>query len=54
MIPEPATALQRKKLAQLCMALRIREPLEEQPMSKGEAGILIRKMVEELKFRRRR
>jgi len=49
----PASPEQKKKIAQLCMALKIREPMEENKMTSGEAGRLIRKMLEELKARRR-
>lgn len=51
---EPATPQQRRKIAQLCMALKIREPIEDKPMTKGEAGRLIRGMVEELRRRKRK
>lgn len=48
-----ATARQKIVIARLCMALRITDPVEERPMSKGEAGLLIRGMLTEVKARRR-
>lgn len=48
-IPD-ATARQKIKIAQLCMALKIREPIEEKPMSKGEAGLMIRKLLVEVNY----
>ena len=49
MITSPdATARQKIKIAQLCMALKIREPIEERPMSKGQAGLMIRKLLVEV------
>lgn len=38
---EPATAPQLRYITRLCMKLKIRQPLEEQPMSRGEAGLRI-------------
>ena len=43
-LAEPATGRQKCILTRLCMARGITEPLEEQPMSIGEAGILIREL----------
>lgn len=40
-----ATARQKMIISRLCMALRIRDPLEEMPMSVGEAGELIRRLI---------
>jgi len=47
-----ATMRQKTKIAQLCMALGIREPLEEKPMTLGEAGRLIRELQADLKGKR--
>jgi len=44
-----ATLFQKKKIAQLCQANEIKEPIEEQPMSQGEAGRLIRELSRGLK-----
>jgi len=44
-----ATAKQKILITRLCMALGIREPLEEKSMSKGEAGGMIRELLGELK-----
>ena len=41
---EPATGRQKCILTRLCMARGIKDPLEEQPMSIGEAGMLIREL----------
>ena len=38
------TLFQKKKIAQLCQAKGIKKPIEEQPMSQGEAGRLIREL----------
>ena len=43
-LAEPATGRQKCILTRLCMARGIKDPLEEQPMSIGEAGMLIRKL----------
>lgn len=40
-----ATPGQKILIARLCMALKINEPLEERMMSKGDAGILIRRLL---------
>lgn len=45
-----ATPRQKIKIAQLCVALKIREPIEEKPMSKGQAGLMIRKLLEEVNY----
>ena len=50
---EPASPKQRVVISRLCMALRVKEPLEDGPISIGEAGRLIREMGEELTLRRR-
>jgi len=50
----PATAAQKRKIAQLCVALGIREPIEEVQMGIGSAGELIRRMSLEVKDGRRR
>lgn len=42
---EPATARQKLIITRLCMALGIREPLEEKSMTIGEAGRLIRVLL---------
>lgn len=39
-----ATGRSKTLIAQLCMALKIREPLEERPMTQGEAGKIIRQL----------
>jgi len=44
-----ATLFQKKKITQLCQAKGIKEPIEEQPMSQGEAGRLIRELSRGLK-----
>jgi len=49
----PATGRQRLLITRLCMALKIREPLEENPMTTGVAGRLIRELQAEVKSRRR-
>ena len=49
----PATARQTRKIAQLCMALGIKEYVEERPMSLGAAGELVRKLSAEVKRRRK-
>lgn len=41
-LDEPANGKQCRYIALLCMRLGIRQPLEEQPMSRGEAGVRIR------------
>lgn len=41
---EPATARQKLIITRLCIALGISEPLEENPMTIGEAGRLIREL----------
>ena len=43
-LSEPATDKQRRVITTLCMARRIKEPLEEYPMTLGEAGRLIREL----------
>lgn len=40
----PATARQKLIIARLCMALRVRDEIEQQPMTLGEAGRLIREL----------
>ena len=45
----PATASQCRTIAILCKKLGIREPLEEQVGTRGEAGRLIRDLQERLK-----
>lgn len=47
-----ATGRQKILIAQLCMALKIREPIEERPMSYGVAGELIRNMCYHIKMER--
>ena len=41
-LDEPAKGGQLRYITLLCMKLKIRQPLEEQRMSRGEAGIRIR------------
>jgi hypothetical protein len=43
-LAEPATGRQKCILTRLCMARGIEDPLEEQSMSIGEAGMLIREL----------
>jgi hypothetical protein len=45
----PATGAQLLLIARLCMALRIRELMEERVMSRGEAGRLIRQLIQQKK-----
>ena len=45
----PATARQLLIITRLCMAIRITELVEERVMSRGEAGKLIRKLMEQKK-----
>jgi len=47
---DPATGRQLHTIACLCQALGIADPLEEQPMTIGEAGILIRRLQNERDF----
>ena len=49
-----ATPRQKRTIALLCMALGIKEHLEERPMSKGEAGRLIRELQDQLALKRAR
>ena len=51
--PCDATARQKHYIAQLCMQLGIREPLEEIPMPQGDAGRLIRTLEARRKTQRR-
>ena len=48
----PASARQRLLIARLCMKLKIREPVEERPMSVGEAGVLIRELLGRIRSER--
>ena len=45
----PATDSQVKLIARLCTFLRIKDPLEEEPMSMAEAGKLINKLIRQVK-----
>jgi len=45
----PATARQLLLITRLCMALRINELVEERVMSRGEAGRLIRQLIQQKK-----
>ena len=45
----PATDSQVKLIARLCTILRIKDPLEEKPMSMAEAGSLINKLIRQVK-----
>ena len=49
---EPATAEQRRKIAQLSQALDIKAPIEEGIMSMAQAGRQIRHLADQLKLRR--
>lgn len=51
---EPATPRQRRTIALLCMGLKIKEPLEEKPMTIIEAGRLVRELSALKKAERRR
>ena len=44
-----ATARQKVIIARLCMALGIKEEVEQRLMSKGEAGRLIRELLARIK-----
>jgi hypothetical protein len=46
-LDEPATGRQLHTITLLCMRLRIKEPLEERAMTKGQAGKLIRRLASE-------
>ena len=45
----PATENQIKLIARLCTILRIKDPLEEKPMSMAEAGKLINRLIRQVK-----
>ncbi|MFH1231118.1 MAG: hypothetical protein V1709_06430 [Planctomycetota bacterium] len=45
----PATDSQVRLIARLCTILRIKDPLEEKPMSMAEAGKLINKLIRQVK-----
>ena len=45
----PATENQVRLIARLCTILRIKDPLEEKPMSMAEAGKLINKLIRQVK-----
>lgn len=47
------TAAQAVAIVKLCLALGIKEPLEERPMTKGEAGRLIRELAGRLRAERK-
>jgi len=47
-----ATGRQKTVIAQLCMALKIRDPLEERQMTQEEAGRLIRELTNKLRVKR--
>jgi len=42
---EPATSKQLVTIARLCMKLKVKEPLEEYPMTQAQAGRLIRELI---------
>ena len=44
-----ATPKQKVLITRLCMRLKIVDPLEERPMSKGEAGVQIRILLMQAK-----
>lgn len=48
---EPATARQKLIIARLCMALGVKDEMEQQPMTIGEAGRLIRELERRLRNR---
>lgn len=52
MVADDCTAAQCIAIARLCMALNIKDPLEQGTMSRGEARRLIRGMALSLRVRR--
>ena len=48
---EPATGRQLHTIALLCVANSIRESLEDRHMTIGEAGLLIRRLEDERRYR---
>lgn len=49
----PATARQKLLITRLCVALGIKEPIEEEPMTMGIAGKLIRKLQAQVRSERK-
>ena len=49
MVDYNATGRQKRAITKFCIALGIREPVEEKPMTSGEAGRLIRELYAELR-----
>lgn len=49
---DDCTAAQCIAIVRLCFALGIKEPLEQRPMSKGEAGRLIRELSAQVRANR--
>lgn len=49
-----ATPKQKITITRLCMALKISDPVEQKPMSKGIAGVLIRRLQWEVKIAKER
>ena len=47
----PATGHQLHTIAILCMSAGIHEPIEDQPMTVGEAGIMIRRLSSERRIK---
>ena len=53
MVEFDATGPQKREITRLNVYLGIREPIEEKPMTSGEAGRMIRDLYSRLKLRRR-
>ena len=51
---EPATPRQIRAVTKLCQGLKIKEPLEERPMTVGGAGRLIRELTNLKRGRRKK
>jgi hypothetical protein len=51
---EPATGHQKRTISVLCMKLGIDAPLEEEPMTEGEAGKMIRRLERRLENKKER
>ena len=47
-----ATGRQKTVIARLCMALKIKDPLEERGMTQAEAGRLIRELTDRVRIKR--
>lgn len=53
MVESDATGPQKHKITTLSMALGLKEPTEEKPMTSGEAGRLIRDLYNRLRYQNR-